>query len=86
MKRWLWFLVKTWQHGILQSYSDIDSDKRIVDLDSNDLDIDFEKASKGKQVSSSNAAQRYLKQGLIEKGIMLMSSKMLFMNLERLIS
>uniref|UniRef100_A0A2N9J3J1 Uncharacterized protein n=1 Tax=Fagus sylvatica TaxID=28930 RepID=A0A2N9J3J1_FAGSY len=44
----------TWNSA--ESYSNIDSDKRIVDLDSNDLDIDFEKASKGKQVSSSNAA------------------------------
>ena len=34
----------------------VDSEKRIVELESNDLDIiDFEKASKGKQVSSSNA-------------------------------
>ena len=37
--------------------SDIDSEKRIVDLESNDLDIvDFEKASKGKQFNSSNVA------------------------------
>ena len=34
---------------------DIDSEKRIVDLESSDLDIiDFDKASRGKQVSSSN--------------------------------
>uniref|UniRef100_A0A2N9J337 Myb/SANT-like domain-containing protein n=1 Tax=Fagus sylvatica TaxID=28930 RepID=A0A2N9J337_FAGSY len=39
-----------------ESFSDIDSEKRIIDLESNDLDIDFEKVSKEKQVSSSNAA------------------------------
>ena len=44
----------TWSSA--KSLTDIDSKKRIVDLESNDLDIDFEKASKRKQVSSSNAA------------------------------
>ncbi|XP_030934304.1 TMV resistance protein N-like isoform X2 [Quercus lobata] len=40
-----------------KSFSDVDSEKRIVDLESNCKDIiDFEKASKGKQVSSSNIA------------------------------
>ena len=44
----------TWNSA--EPFCDIDSDKRIIDLESNGLDIDFEKASKGKQVSSSNAA------------------------------
>ena len=39
-----------------KSFSGIESEKRILELESNALDIDFEKASKGKQVSSSNAA------------------------------
>ena len=44
----------TWSSA--KSFCDIDSEKMIVDLELNDLDIDFKKASKGKQVSSSNAA------------------------------
>ena len=44
----------TWSSA--KSFSDIDSEKRILDLESNDLDIDFEKVSKEKQVCSSNAA------------------------------
>ncbi|XP_050252990.1 TMV resistance protein N-like isoform X2 [Quercus robur] len=44
----------TW--GSAKSFSGIESEKRILELESNALDIDFEKASKGKQVSSSNAA------------------------------
>ena len=39
-----------------KSFSGIESEKRILELESNALDIDFEKASKGKQVNSSNAA------------------------------
>ena len=38
------------------SFSDIDSEKMIVDSEANDPDIDFEKVSKGEQVISSNAA------------------------------
>ena len=44
----------TW--GCAKSFSGIESEKRILELESNALDIDFEKASKGKQVNSSNAA------------------------------
>ena len=51
--------VATWSST--KSFSDIDSEKRIVDLESNDPDIDFEKASKGEQVSSSNAASCHRK-------------------------
>ena len=39
----------TWSSA--KSFCDIDSKKMIVDLELNDLDIDFKKASKGKQVS-----------------------------------
>ncbi|XP_075648612.1 TMV resistance protein N-like [Castanea sativa] len=47
--------IVTWSSA--KSSGDMVSEKRIGDLESHDLDtIDFEKASKGKQVGSSNAA------------------------------
>ena len=44
----------TWSSA--KSFSDIDSEKKIFELESNDPNIDFEKALKGKQVTASNSA------------------------------
>ena len=44
----------TWSSAL--SFSDIDSEKMIVDSEANDPDINSEKVSKGEQVISSNAA------------------------------